>query len=289
MLTLNQLIQSTLAKHPDAQNPNTREELSWIIQKTFAITKVQLIMQLNDAITNTPAVEETHKLIKRWLTEEPLAYILGETEFMGQLYTCTPPVLIPRPETELLVEVARDCLAEKYGDSPFYLFELGSGTGCIALEMARYFPNAKVYSWDINPKATACANRNKQRHGLSNAQFLPGDYFDGTTQRDALMLDCKYPFSIISNPPYISEDLYNELDASVFKYEDRAALVGESNGVYFYEQLMRYHGRYADYYIFEIGYDQKESVHGLSKQFLNSDFSCIKDMNQKDRVIVLKT
>ncbi|MGF1752170.1 peptide chain release factor N(5)-glutamine methyltransferase, partial [Vibrio makurazakiensis] len=136
-------------------------------------------------------------LLKRRLTGEPVAYIVGEREFWSLPLKVSPSTLIPRPDTERLVEVALDKTMGQSGD----ILDLGTGTGAIALALASEMPNRKVTGIDLRPEAKLLAEENAQRLNIPNATFLHGSWFDPLRVDDKLDTGIKFAL-IVSNPPY---------------------------------------------------------------------------------------
>lgn len=158
-------------------------------------------------------------LLARRLAGEPMAYIFGHREFWSLRLTVTPDVLIPRPETEQLVETALECLP---ADTPLAVADLGTGSGAVALAIARERPLARITATDLNPRALDVARANARRHGLVNVEFLTGTWF-------APLADRTFD-AIVSNPPYVATD-DPHLDRGDLRFEPRAALVAEAGGL----------------------------------------------------------
>ena len=162
-------------------------------------------------------------LFKRRLTHEPLQYITGETEFMGLPLFVDKSVLIPRPETELLVEKAIERLAALTLASPDIL-DVGTGSGNIAIALAHFVPQSRVLAMDISPAALATAGRNIERNAVQNVSLVEADIF-GSMPSDI-------PFDmILSNPPYVSLEEYAGLQPEVKDFEPRNASTDEGDGL----------------------------------------------------------
>jgi release factor glutamine methyltransferase len=159
------------------------------------------------------------QLVKRRMSGEPVAYIRGQQEFWSLLFEVTPAVLIPRPETELLVERALAYLPQ---DRETYVVDLGTGSGAIALAIATERPRAQVIGVDVSSSALAVASRNAGRLQVRNVKFSQGDWFGpiGDAQFDL----------IVSNPPYIGEN-DPDLDPQVRRQEPTAALISGPTGL----------------------------------------------------------
>lgn len=189
-------------------------------------------------------------LLNRRLTGEPIAYLTGQREFYGHSFLITPDVLIPRPETELLVERA---LAQIPLNQRVDVLELGCGSGCVAISIALARPDARITAIDRSVAALAVAKKNAARHGV-DIEFLKSDWFTALAQRRFDM--------IVSNPPYIaSDDLH--LGEGDVRYEPIDALSSGMAGLdalrHIVEQAQRYL-RPRAHLIVEHGYDQAQCV-----------------------------
>ncbi|HZK25044.1 MAG TPA: peptide chain release factor N(5)-glutamine methyltransferase [Oscillospiraceae bacterium] len=170
-------------------------------------------------------------LFGQWLQRrskgEPYAYLCGEKEFMGLPFTVTPSVLIPRPETEVLVETV---LGELKKVKQPHLLELGTGSGAIAVSLAIYLPQATITAVDISAAALAVARSNAERHQVgSRLRFLLGDLYAPVAHEEYT--------AVVSNPPYVPSADILRLADTVKAYEPRLALDGGTDGLNFYRRL----------------------------------------------------
>ena len=165
-------------------------------------------------------------LVKRRAGGEPLAYLVGEAGFYGDLLTVTPDVLVPRPETEDLVDWALDVLRDR---SAPVVADLGTGSGAIALALARARPDARVLAIDVSLAALEVAKANRQRWGCINVELINASWFDGWQATNGLDL-------IISNPPYIPAD-DPHLSGDGVRFEPRLALTDEADGLDAYRAI----------------------------------------------------
>ena len=206
----------------------------------------------------------------------PLAYIIGNTEFFGRVFETKEGVLIPRPETELLVEevlkIAKNMGAEK-------ILDIGTGSGAIAISLA-FETNAKLVAVDISDGAIEIANKNAKTLG-ADVEIIKSDLFE--------KIDEKYDI-IVSNPPYIKTAVLSTLDREVRDHEPILALDGGEDGLDFYRKIIENAPKYLKddgYVAFEIGFDQAEDL----KRLLKKDFeniNVIKDYNKHDRIVIAK-
>ncbi|HSR12949.1 MAG TPA: peptide chain release factor N(5)-glutamine methyltransferase [Thermodesulfobacteriota bacterium] len=164
------------------------------------------------------------QLIVRRLKREPVAYILGKKEFWSLPFKITPDVLIPRPETEILVEEALKILSSR-GDGPAEIMEIGTGSGVISVALAKERPDVRITATDISPKALGVAFENARLNGVEEAiQFLPGDLFEAVPRGKEFDL-------ILTNPPYVPAGEIPSLMPEVRDYEPRVALEAGSDGL----------------------------------------------------------
>jgi len=175
-------------------------------------------------------------LVKKRSEGTPVAYLVGSREFYSLPFTVSPAVLIPRPETELLVVRLLDLAKERKvaspnaGDAPLTIVDVGTGSGIIAICAAIYLPKARVVAIDASEAALEVAKTNADRHKVSDRiEFRLGDLLDGVEEQ--------FDF-IVSNPPYVSEAEYDELDKQVRDYEPKQALVGGPQGTELIEKLV---------------------------------------------------
>ena len=167
------------------------------------------------------------ELVRRRRAREPLAYILGEKEFWSLRFEVAPAVLIPRPETETVVEAVLAQVCDR--DQPFRLLDLGTGSGCLLLALLSELPRATGLGVDDSAAALAIARRNAERLGLAaRAEFRPGRWGAGLRERFDV---------IVSNPPYVAELDWEALQPEIRQFEPRAALVAGADGLAAYRAL----------------------------------------------------
>lgn len=214
-------------------------------------------------------------LCDRRAAREPLQYILGETEFMGLTFHVEPGVLIPRADTEILVEKALAWM--KPGAR---VLDIGTGSGAIAVSLAKLGRQAQVTAVDVSDRALEIARRNAERNGAA-VEFVKSDCFSALKGR-------KYDM-IVSNPPYISEDEMRGLMPEVTR-EPELALFGGADGLDFYRRISREAPEYLNEggcLLFEIGWLQKDAVSALVKAHIGEPFA-LRDYGQNWRVVGAK-
>ena len=256
-----------------------------------------------DSVLEQHAERLYFELLKKRSAGYPLQYITGEQEFMSLVFEVTPDVLIPRQETELLVETVIDhCRhripggegvnmgeeAQASGKTQagqghsIEILDMCTGSGCIAVSLARYLPDCFVTAVDIMPEALEVAERNAKRHSVSGrVSLIQSDLFASIPEK-------KYDV-IVSNPPYVKSEDIGKLQPEVKFFEPPAALDGGSDGLSFYRELIRKSPGYlhaGGMLAFETGYDQAQLVAGLMTSGGRfSDIRIYKDLSGIDRVV----
>ena len=226
-------------------------------------------------------IDELSKLLARRLQHEPIAYITGNKHFWDLNLLVNKDVLIPRSETEMLVEQA---LAKLPINSSANILELGTGSGAIALVIAKYRPNATVYATDYSNAALELAKKNAKLLNVNNIKFFLGDWFKALP-----ILDFKFDL-IISNPPYIASTEINLCDQEIF-YEPQLALFAANNGLACLEQIIFDSVNYLaanSYLLLEYGLNQKAQVVTMLKIAGFTEIECFKDLSSLDRMVVAK-
>lgn len=225
--------------------------------------------------------------LKRRAAGEPVAYITGSKEFMGLMFAVTPAVLIPRPDTETLVEVAL-VQAKQHDDiSSLSILDVGTGSGCVAVALAKRLPKAALTAWDVSDEALAVANANAARHSVAERiQFAQVDALRRTAWEEE---SADTPFDlIVSNPPYIAPCERPMLSSSVAAYEPACALFADEGGLTFYRVFAdsaRRRLRAGGQIIVEIGCSQAEAVAALFEAAGWQQVTVFKDYGKLDRVI----
>jgi release factor glutamine methyltransferase len=220
--------------------------------------------------------------IRRRLQHEPIQYITGEQEFYGLLLDVTPAVLIPRPETEHLVEAV---LAHLPKDIVLQIADIGTGSGAIAIALAVHLPQAEITALDLSPEALAVAAANARKHGVANRiHLIESDLLSALNQRSMQSFD-----AVVSNPPYIPEFDRPTLHPQVRDHEPAAALFAGPDGLELYRRLipqayaaLKSNGLLA----LEIGHGQREAIAALLESW--QDVSFVDDLQQIPRVVLAR-
>jgi len=227
--TLANVIRATAEELKEHGIDSATSEAEQILSHVLRIPRHQLYLSQSRELIEkqTHEVEQT---VERRCTREPLQYILGTTEFHGLKIECTKAALIPRPETELLVEAVIKC-AKKFPVPR--ILELGAGTGCIALALAEHLPDAKILATDISEDALLLARRNAERLGLSHrVSFMLSNMLDSNS-----LEEIEPQHIIVSNPPYVLQSERPGLQPEIRDWEPEAALYVEGDGLKFYRAI----------------------------------------------------
>jgi release factor glutamine methyltransferase len=221
---------------------------------------------------------EFQSLVRRRASNFPLPYVIGRVEFYGLEFEVTPEVLIPRPETETLVDLA---LARRAGS----VVDVGTGSGCVAISLAVHLPESDVCAIEISPAALAVAQRNVERHSVTRrVQLMVGDVLNPRPSPVDL---------IVSNPPYIPTGECASLPESVRDYEPRLALDGGPDGLAIVQQLLAQAPAVLNPgggILIEIGADQGEAAAYIARTtFPKASIQIHPDLAGRDRVLEIQT
>ena len=202
-----------------------KQEIEWLLCDLLNYKRIDLYVQFEQPI-HRPQLKQLKEWIKRRIGREPLQYITGKTEFYGHKFNITPDVLIPRPETERVIDVALYSIGNI--KTPKVL-EVGSGSGCIAIAMGAERNDALIESVDVSETAITQAEKNADLNELSNIDFKVMDFLKEIPEGRFDLL--------VSNPPYIPEKEMSETMPEVHQYEPKIALTDERDGLTFYRRF----------------------------------------------------
>jgi release factor glutamine methyltransferase len=230
--------------------------------------------------------------LERRARREPIQYILGYTEFLGLIIRVGPGVLIPRPETELLVGEAVSHFARlKTQNATSNILDLCTGSGCIALALAKEFPDAEVYGTDVSGDAIRFAGENARLNTVRNAVFLHGSFFE-PMQRDRHDRASGVVFDlIVSNPPYIRAADMKNLQPEIKDWEPAEALNGGDDGLDYYRTIIPEAKQYLTRegaFMVEIGIDQAEAVKEIAVASGYERVAFKKDYAGIDRIVTIR-
>jgi release factor glutamine methyltransferase len=286
-------------------SPRLSAEL--LLSHVVGLKRIELYTQFDNPVAKQQ-LDRLHDLVKRAGQNEPIPYLVGKTEFYSLELNVTPDCMIPRPETELLVERAIEFLRTRSGRNSTmgntlqkgsisngartatqFVCDLCTGSGCIAVAIAKNFPDARIIATDICDAALAVAAGNVEKHQLGDQiTLLCGDLFDPIMPQ----LDVNEFDLIVCNPPYVSTAEYEKLDRNVKDYEPKVALFAGVDGLDIYRRVIEKADRFLKpnaALMLEIGYAQGPAIKKLLEQ--TSAFAEIrieKDLHNNDRIAIAK-
>jgi release factor glutamine methyltransferase len=263
------------------ESPRLSAEL--LLSEVLKLQRIELYTHYDTPVAKQD-LDKLHELVKRAGQNEPISYLVGKTEFYSMELLVTPDCLIPRQETELLVQRAIEFLRTRKGRQS--VCDLCTGCGCIAVAIAKNFQNVDIIATDICDKALAVAARNIQKHQLQEKiTLLSGDLFDPIIPK----LDTEKFDLIVCNPPYVSEAEYENLDKNVRNYEPRLALFAGVDGLDIYRRIFEKVDRFLKpnaALILEIGFAQGPAVREMLEQTgAFAEIKIEKDFHNNDRII----
>ena len=245
---------------------------------------LEYILKLSrEKIVSNPNIEVSDNNVEFYLNKindikngMPIQYITNKQEFMKLNFYVDKKVLIPQPDTEILVEKAIE-ICNNHGND-IKILDLCTGSGAIGISIAKNIKNAKVYATDIKNTVIDIAKQNAKQNNVDNIEFIVSDMFENIQEKDFDI--------IVSNPPYIETDVIKTLPTEV-RNEPIIALDGGKDGLKFYKIILSEYKKYLKkdgYLLLEIGYNQAKSVGEL----INLNYSIIEDLAGNDRVIIIK-
>jgi release factor glutamine methyltransferase len=263
------------------ESPRLSAEL--LLSHVLELKRIDLYTQFNKQVPQDQ-LDKLHELVKRAGLYEPVAYLTGKTEFYSLELDITADCMIPRPETELLVQRSIEFLRTRSGVQ--YVCDLCTGSGCIAVAIAKNFPDARITATDISAAALAVAARNVEKHRLKEqVRLLCGDLFEPIIQQ----LDVSQFDLIVCNPPYVSISEYEKLDKNIKDYEPQSALLAGQDGMDIYRRIIKEVDKFLKpgaSLMLEIGYAQGPAVRELLEQTSAfTDIKIEKDFHNNDRIV----
>ena len=286
-MTWQALMKEELERLRQADIPEADSDIRLLAMDVADCTYSTLILRMAEEVTEEQA-QRLHSYVTERMTHKPCQYILGTQDFMGMEFATAPEVLIPRPETELLVEQACEKLTvlgekkrEQTGVRELHVLDMCCGSGCIGISVAKLVPDVSVVLADISDAAIALTKKNRERL-QADCTVIQTDLF--------AQIEEKYNM-ILSNPPYIRTDEIPKLMAEVRDFEPHLALDGKADGLYFYDKIIREAREYLyedGYILFEIGQDQLDAVRGLLVENGYTDIKGIKDYAGLDRIVTAR-
>lgn len=267
----------------NVENPRLNAER--LLCQIASVRRVDLYLDSDHVLTPGQA-QQFQSALSRRASGEPLQYILGEVEFMSMPFKTDQRALIPRPDTEILVEhVLHWCRAHSSTAKPVEILEVGTGSGCIAVSLARYLPHARIVAVDVAGDALSIARENARLNAVEErVEFLQADVL-----ADAFAANLARPFdAIVSNPPYVALADYTKLAAEIREFEPEGALHDNGDGMVFFRRLaslapvlLRGGGLLA----VEVGLGQAQSVKSFFEKNGAMRVTVLTDFNGIERVV----
>ncbi|MFW5486831.1 MAG: peptide chain release factor N(5)-glutamine methyltransferase [Desulfovibrio sp.] len=252
-MRLRELLQQWEGRLNAAGVDSPRLSVQLLASHVLGKSRVDMLLDAGQEVEEAKR-EEIERVIARRHKGEPVAYILGEKEFYGLPFAVGPGVLVPRPETELIVDKVRELYTE---DEPLVVADFGAGSGALAVTLAKVFPRALVVAVELSPDAIHYIIDNAKKNGVRERVLtVRADFCRPVLRRESFDV-------VVSNPPYICRPQYDELSAEVREYEPQSALTPGETGLEQFDALARQAcaalkdgGRF----FMEIGFDQGETA-----------------------------
>lgn len=265
------------------ENPKLNAEK--LLGYSLNMSRVDLYLNYDRPLSKEE-LERFKKYLKRRLDQEPLQYILGETEFMSLPFKVNSTVLIPRPETEILVEKVLEKCQEKFNHKPLIsILDIGTGSGCIAVSLAKYIENVKITALDISEDAlktaaeNACLNSVENKIQFYRIDFLVSQFSNNPSQKFDV---------VVSNPPYVSEEDFKKLPKEIKDYEPIVALKDDGDGMTFYHKIAGFASinlNTEGFVAVEVGLGQAPQVQAIFMKNGFSNVTVFQDLTGIQRVV----
>ena len=263
----------------DKNFDNPRTEIELLLQHLIGCKKIDLYLQF-EKIVKPKELITLRSWVKRRINREPIQYITRSSEFYGRKFIVDQNVLIPRPETEILIDVSVEILSKK--NSPT-IIDIGTGSGCIGITLALEIPSSNIIAIDISDSALSIAKKNADMYSIRNIEFLKLDILNQDIIHIADML--------ISNPPYISKEEIPDLMEDVKDFEPMIALTDKSDGLDFYRKfsdIMPHVIKKNGTAILEVGRgDHPDRVKEIFSKSGYNNIDMVKDLNKDKRVFII--
>ena len=260
---------------------NSKNEVEILVGHFMNITKTEIYLKPNETMVNS-ILKLLDDAIAERITRKPLQYIIGNVPFLNTNIEVNENVLIPRPETEFMV----DLVINQSGltNQKINILDLCTGSGAIAIALKKNIPQTTVYGYDICEKALQVAKKNAKMNNVE-INFVKSDLFRIPNSEFRIKFDL-----IISNPPYIPPDVYYTLQPEI-RFEPQIAFISENNGMFFYEKIIseaRDYMRQDGTLYLEIGENQIKYILSLAKKCEYKKIDVYKDLCEKNRIVRLK-
>tara|TARA_Y100000748_G_scaffold298771_1_gene294581 strand:- start:7685 stop:8560 length:876 start_codon:yes stop_codon:yes gene_type:complete len=263
----------------DRSFDSPRNEIEILLLHLIGCEKIDLYLDFEKVIKPEDLIT-LRGWIKRRVNREPIQHIIGHSEFYGRRFIVNQDVLIPRPETETVIDISIDALSNK--NTPV-IIDIGTGSGCIGITLALEIPRSKVFAIDISEAALSIAKKNAAIYNLKNIEFIKMDFLSKDIKHNVDLL--------VSNPPYIPQKEISSLMRDVKEYEPMIALTDNSNGLVFYQKISKiipYVVKKNGVTILEVGRgDHYNKVKEVFSKEGYSDIETICDLNKDIRVLMI--
>ena len=275
MKTYQQVVHDLRLIYPEGE---ARALARWLCEECLGLSQTDILLDKDNHLS-ADDLENVKEITSRLLRHEPIQYILGHTAFCGHTFSVAPGALIPRLETE---ELVNHVLRSTDKDSPLSILDIGTGTACIALSLALSLPKADVTAWDVSPEALAVARKNLDCYPEARVRLEQCDIFSPPEDNRLWQI-------IVSNPPYVRQSEAKAMQHNVLDYEPHQALfVPDDNPLLFYRAILWYAMRHLapnGTIWFEINQALGEEMHHLIEYFGFSDIEILKDSYEHDRFV----
>jgi len=281
--TIRELMKSAIEHLQGKGFEEARLNVELLLAHALDIQRIQLYSNFDKPLTQEE-LKQFRTLYERRLTREPVQYIIGSANFMGLHFTVDPRVLIPRPETETLIEQVMLACQRYDADETIHILEVGTGSGNITVSIAKFIKNTRITAIDISLEALAVAKKNACLHSVeSQIKFSCSDVFDLSDE----LFQSKYDL-LVSNPPYVPKDEWEQLQREVRDFEPSSALTDGKDGLKFYHHMagiiptiLKSGGSI----VFEVGLDQAEIVANRLRKAGLAELKITDDLQGVPRVV----
>ena len=263
----------------DRSFDSPRNEIEILLLNLIGCKKIDLYLDFEKVIKPEDLIT-LRGWIKRRVNREPIQHIIGHSEFYGRRFIVNQDVLIPRPETETVIDISIDALSKK--NTPV-IIDIGTGSGCIGITLALEIPRSKVFAIDISEAALSIAKKNAAIYNLKNIEFIKMDFLSKDIKHNVDLL--------VSNPPYIPQKEISSLMRDVKDYEPMLALTDNRNGLVFYKKFSKIIPdvvKKNGVTILEVGRgDHHNKVKEVFSKDGYNDIETIRDLNKDIRVLMI--
>jgi release factor glutamine methyltransferase len=281
--TIRELMKSAIEHLQGKGFEEARLNVELLLAHALDIQRIQLYANFDKPLT-PEELKQFRTLYERRLTREPVQYIIGNANFMGLHFNVDPRVLIPRPETETLIEQVMLACQRYAADKPIRVLEVGTGSGNIAVSIAKYVKQTEITTIDISLEALAVAKQNACLHSVeSQIKFSCSDIFDLSDE----LFKSKYDL-LVSNPPYVPKDEWEQLQKEVRDFEPSSALTDGNDGLKFYHHMagiiptiLKPGGSI----VFEVGFGQANTISNILKKASLVKLQITNDLQGVPRVV----